>query len=274
MKIWKRLKVYYPFMENDLKSNLAYKGSFYLFMFCSVFGAFISYYLWMAIYGSSKTGVLGGLTQKEMVTYIFMTYVTANTAKLSLSNLISNDVREGTVAMTLIKPIDYRMSLISRAVGGAIYRFIAPSVWIWIGLEVYRCVVLKEQMTPIINMVIYLISVMFSFLLYVLYNFCFGMIAFTNTYMFGVKRIEEAIFLFLSGELIPISFFPDVIQNVFEYLPFSSMIYTPVMIYMGKYSINQLVFAISRQFIWIIILYFLGSFLWKKITKRLIVLGG
>ena len=162
-------------MENDLKSNLAYKGSFYLFMFCSVFGAFISYYLWMAIYGSSKTGVLGGLTQKEMVTYIFMTYVTANTAKLSLSNLISNDVREGTVAMTLIKPIDYRMSLISRAVGGAI----------------------------IINMVIYFISVMFSFLLYVLYNFCFGMIAFTNTYMFGVKRIEEAIFLYLVFSQIP-----------------------------------------------------------------------
>ena len=63
------LKVYWPFTENELKRNLAYKGSFYLFMLCSCFGAFISYYLWMAIYGSSSTGVLGGFTKNEMVIY-------------------------------------------------------------------------------------------------------------------------------------------------------------------------------------------------------------
>ena len=56
-------KIYRPFLENQFKTNLAYKGSFYLFIVCSLFGPFISYYLWMAIYGGSETGVLGGLTQ-------------------------------------------------------------------------------------------------------------------------------------------------------------------------------------------------------------------
>ena len=133
---------------------------------------------------------------------------------------------------------------------------------------------MEKTQKLIVNILVYLISILFSFLLYVLYNFCFGMIAFTNTYMFGVKRIEEAIFMFLSGQLIPISFFPHVIQTIFEYLPFSSMIYTPVMIYMGKYSVEQTIFAVCRQLVWLVILYLLGSFLWKKITKRLIVLGG
>lgn len=270
----RRWKVYYPFAENELKSNLAYKGSFYLFVLCSVFGAFISYYLWMAIYGSSATGVLGGLTKNEMVTYIFMTYITGSVVNIGISNQITYDVQDGSVVMNLIKPIDYRLSLIARAMGTAIYRFMLPGIWVWLGLEIYRCVVLKEQITPIVNILVYLISILFSFLLYVLYNFCFGMIAFTNTYMFGVKRIEEAIFMFLSGQLIPISFFPHVIQTIFEYLPFSSMIYTPVMIYMGKYSVEQTIFAVCRQLVWLVILYLLGSFLWKKITKRLIVLGG
>ena len=73
-----------PFALNELKRNLAYKGSFYLFILCSCFGAFISYYLWMAIYGSSQSGALGGLTRNEMILYVFMTYVTANLVNVEI----------------------------------------------------------------------------------------------------------------------------------------------------------------------------------------------
>ena len=64
------------------------------------------------------------------------------------------------------------------------------------------------------------------------------------------------------------------VQKIFEYLPFSSMIYTPVMVYLGKYSGMDLVFVLFRQFVWIVILYAAGSFLWQRITRRLVVLGG
>ena len=70
------------------------------------------------------------------------------------------------------------------------------------------------------------------------------------------------------------SFFPEVVQKVFDYLPFSSMVYTPVMIYLGKYSDAQLCFVLGRQAAWVIILYVLGSMIWKQVTKRLVVLGG
>lgn len=85
---------------------------------------------------------------------------------------------------------------------------------------------------------------------------------------------KEALLAFLTGQLIPISFFPEILQNIFQYLPFSSMIYTPVMIYLGKYTGQTLYFMLLRQFIWVILLYVLGSLIWKKVTKRLVVLGG
>ena len=67
-----KFKIYLPFALNSLKRELAYKGAFYLFVFISLFSSFISYFLWMAIYGSSEGGTLGGLTQNEMIVYIFM----------------------------------------------------------------------------------------------------------------------------------------------------------------------------------------------------------
>ena len=267
-------KIYWPFLENQFKSNLAYRGSFYLFIVCSLFGPFISYYLWMAIYGGSGDGVLGGLTQSEMVVYVFMTYITSSLVMIGIAEEIAYDVGEGAVVMTLLKPIDYRLSLISRAMGEMLYRFLAPVVFVWVGLEIYKVNVMGMGVTPIKNIILYIVSLSMSFLLYALFDFCFGMFAFVTTYMFGLDMAKNALLGFLSGQIIPISFFPEVLQRVFAFLPFSSMVYTPVMIYLGKYSEEEMVFALGLQFVWIVLLYVLGSYLWGRITKRLVVLGG
>lgn len=270
----KKLRIYLPFASNELKRQMAYKGAFYLFIFISLFGSFIQYFLWMAIYGSAEGSVLGGLTKEEIVVYIFMVYVTSSVVMISISDWVSDDVVKGTVAMNLIKPIDYRMSLISRAMGQVVHRFLVPGVFIWIGLEIYKAAVLGLPVTSIVNILLYVASCMMSFFIYVLFDFCFGMVAFFTTYIFGMLMAKDALMSFLTGQLIPLSFFPQALQKVFEYLPFSSMVYTPVMIYLGKYSGGELCFVLGRQAAWVIILYVLGSIIWKQVTKRLVVLGG
>ncbi len=270
----KMLKIYTPFSINEIKRQLAYKGAFYLWILVNTFGSFISYYLWMAVYGSSETGVLGGMTRNEMVVYVFMAHVTASMVNISISKTVSDDIVKGTVSMNLIKPIDYRMSLIARAVGDMVYQFLLPGIIIWIGLEIYRVQVLGEQVVSIVTILGYLISVVMSFLIYVLFDFCFGMIAFFTTYIFGMTMAKNAILSFLTGQLIPLSFFPEGVQRIFDFLPFSSMIYTPVMIYLGKYTGSELVFVLLRQAVWVLILYAAGSLIWRRVTTRLVVLGG
>lgn len=270
----KKLRIYLPFAANELKRQLAYKGAFYLFIFISLFGAFIQYFLWMAIYGSTDNASLGGLTQNEMIVYVFMVYVTSSMVMITISDWVSEDVVKGMVAMNLIKPIDYRASLISRAMGQAVYRFLVPGVFIWIGLEIYKVKVLGMSVTSITNILLYLVSCIMSFLICVLFDFCFGMVAFFTTYIFGMLMAKEALMSFLTGQLIPLSFFPGIVQKVFDFLPFSSMVYTPVMIYLGKYSGSELYFVLGRQLVWVVILYVLGSIIWKQVTKRLVVLGG
>lgn len=270
----KFIRTYLPFASNALKRQLAYKGAFYLWIFISMFGSFISYFLWMAIYGSSESGVIGNLTQNEMVVYIFMVYVTSSLVTISISDWVSDDVVKGNVAMNLIKPIDYRLSLISMGLGDMAYRFIAPGIFVWIGVELYKVFWLGMEPVSIGTVCFYLLSCMMSYLIYVLFDFCFGMIAFFTTYIFGMLMAKDALLSFLTGQLIPISLFPEVFQRVFDFLPFSSMVYTPVMIYLGKYTGGALAFALGRQLFWVVFLYWLGSVIWKQVTKRLVVLGG
>jgi ABC-2 type transport system permease protein len=52
------------------------------------------------------------------------------------------------------------------------------------------------------------------------------------------------------------------------------MIYAPVMIYLGKYQGAELAWVLLRQLAWVLILYGLGTLIWNRVTKRLVVLGG
>lgn len=270
----KKLRIYFPFALNEIKLQMAYKGAFYFWVFIGTFGSFISYFLWMAIYGSTENGMLGGLTRNEMVVYVFMTYATTQIVMVSLSDWVSDDVIKGMVAMNLIKPIDYRMSLIFRAAGDMLYRTLFPSLFIWIGLEIYKAAALGMEFVGFGRLLLYLLSSIMSFLIYILFDFCFGMIAFFTSYVFGLMLIKDAVLSFLTGQLIPLGFFPQPVQVLFDFLPFSSMVYTPVMIYLGKYTGPELWLMLGRQVLWALILYLLGSLIWRCVTKRLVVLGG
>lgn len=119
-----------------------------------------------------------------------------------------------------------------------------------------------------------LASILLSFFIYIYFDYCFGMLAFVTTYIFGMNIIKNAALNFLTGRLIPISFFPEILQKIFSFLPFTAMTYVPVMIYLGKYSGMQVLTQLGKQALWVVILSLLGSFLWKKIEKRIVILGG
>ena len=84
----------------------------------------------------------------------------------------------------------------------------------------------------------------------------------------------NAIVNLISGALIPITFFPSIFQNIINLFPFSSLIYTPTMIYLGKLTGIELVKALSLQIVWIIILAALAKFMWGTLVKKLTILGG
>lgn len=270
----KDLNIYTPFAENVIKDNLVYKGTFYLYVVCKILGVFISYYLWKAIFLSSNREVLGGFTRQEMITYIFMSFVCSNMVYISITTKIGNDVVDGSIAINLIKPINYKLKLLSESIGEMAYKFIVPSLFIWFGLELYRVGSMGLSVTALKNVIAFLVSSLFSFILYFLFEFCFGMLAFYSTYVWGMEIIKNSILSFLTGQLIPLTFFPDMIQKIFDFMPFASMNYVPVMIYMGKISGIELIYSIGIQGLWILILELLSCVLWKKIIRRISVLGG
>lgn len=176
----KLFRIYWPFTANQIKSNFVYKGRFYLFILRKFLGMFIYYYLWMAIYASASTQQLGGFTRSEMILYVFMSYTISDMIMVGISSEIGYDVTDGSVAMSLIKPIDYRTRLVFNSLGVMIYRAVVPTLFIWIGLEIYKVCKLGMPVTNPITMIATLFSILLSFFIYIFFDYCFGMLAFCH----------------------------------------------------------------------------------------------
>ena len=259
-----------PFVENSIKTSLAYRVAFLIRILSRFFTILVTYYLWKAIYLSSTDTVLGGFTFHEMVTYIIISFFTTIIVGSELSNYIAYDVMDGSIAASLIKPINYRATIFAQSIGTLGLNFIVTVL----PFMILFCLIGIIDAPTITNGIIYMISVFLSFLNEFLFGCCFSIVAFHTTYYFGINMAKNVVARFFSGSIIPLTFFPPMIEHVFQLLPFSSMNYTPTMIYLGKITGFELIQAISLQLVWIVIFCVINKVLWNHAIKKLTILGG
>lgn len=72
----------------------------------------------------------------------------------------------------------------------------------------------------------------------------------------------------LGGMWVPITFFPDQLQKILDYLPFKYEFYFPVMVFQGKLDMSQVYRGLTIEFIWIVTLFFVLKFVWEKGISR------
>ena len=105
--------------------------------------------------------------------------------------------------------------------------------------------------------------------LMILYGICMRTISPT-----GVRLFLPAIVEFLSGQIIPLPFFPDKLRQVLELLPFAGMQNVPLRIYSGDLSGEVMVLAVVLQIFWLGVFLVLGKILFRYTEQRAVIQGG
>jgi ABC-2 type transport system permease protein len=270
----RKFKLYWPFSRGVIQTIMSYRVNFFMFVFGNLMRTFVIYYLWKAVFLSSSSTTMNGFSLDDMIIYIFMSSLTAGTISTGTDGDIGQEVRDGSIAMNLIKPISYKVRMFYISFGALIYQMVFVLVPVWIGLLAVRYFTIGELPPGFGTILLYLISLMLGFVVSYLMNFCFGILAFYVTNMWGLSHLKEAALLFFSGQLIPIAFFPDAVQKIMQFFPFSSLNYIPVLIYLKKVTGIELIKALGVQFLWIALLFLLSKWMWNKAISKLVILGG
>ncbi|KST91462.1 Daunorubicin resistance transmembrane protein [Lactococcus lactis subsp. lactis] len=268
------LKKYHPFIEAGIKKSVAYRINFLLFRLGDIMGAVVTYFLWSAIFASSSNNSIGGFTVQEMSIYVFLSFFSGIVTNTGSSVNIGQEVKDGSISMRLLKPVSFIATYLFEEIGSKMIQIGMLSIPILGGLILFQ--LFHPMIVPLngLNFLFFLISIFLAYLINFYFNVCFGFAAFVLQNLWGANVMKTSIVAFMSGTLIPLAFFPASIGNILQFFPFASFIYTPVMIYLGKYSGDKLIQVLLLQIFWWIVFYIFSKIIWSIVINKLNIQGG
>ncbi|GAA5512341.1 hypothetical protein Dcar01_01055 [Deinococcus carri] len=234
----------------------------------------LSYFIYVSVYAAVYRAIyagqasVGGLNIREALTYVAVAWVLRSLYTNTLDREVTEDVRRGDIALSLLRPVDYPWSRVASAAGEALVRaflFTLPAAVVI--ASVYR-VQPPQGLVPTLG---FLLGTPLAFLVYAQLNLLVGLTAVFTEHTIGIQRAKNAMVDLLGGVLIPLTFFPGWAQVILAWLPFQAITYTPVAMYLGELNILR---GLLVQLAWVLVLFVVLRRLWRRALDRLTVQGG
>ena len=281
MKSIKRiLNLYLPFSKAGVKIELAYKAQIVMWIVISFIQTFFVVFLYEAIYRNSDNGmnsVINGFTFYDMILYVitsfFFSFVMGSG---DTSYDIATDIREGTIANTLTKPVSYRLRHLFTYFGVLVLDYIVVILpfmtlvyGIFIGFGILKVTVGKF----LLNVLFFLIFSVLAGLVNNAISYFIGLMVFYTDHLFGLNMARNAIQGFLGGQMVPLAYM-GMLGVVFSYTPFAFMNSVPVLTIMGKVGLMQILVYILVAIAWIFVIEVANRLIFRHALKKLTVQGG
>lgn len=269
----KLIRIYKPFTRAGLLEMVTYRANFLFFLLGELMKCFVMFFVWKAVFDSSDSSTLYGFTYDNMVVYLFITFLSGYLTYSDGSYVIGKEIIDGSIAMRMIKPVDFDMCFLFQELGTKLMQILMIFLPITVGVEVYRWIINGAFMLSLPMFLLFLVSMILAYLSNFFFNLTYGFLAFYLKNLWGTDIIKGVIVDFLSGATVPLAFM-GAFGQILSFLPFASLSYTPVMIYMGMYTPQQIVFYMGLQMIWLLVFALISKLVLRSAMRRLVVHGG
>ncbi|HWY79649.1 MAG TPA: ABC-2 family transporter protein [Candidatus Sulfotelmatobacter sp.] len=205
---------------------------------------------------------INGWTSAEITSYyLFAIAIFAGTMCHHEEKVGITDIQAGGLTMYLLKPFSYIKLLFLNEI---VYRMLQGTL----GFVLLGCLVL---IFPNIFAFTHAFDIFFvsclifisAFMLTFIFKTVVGLLGFWMTETRGAFEAVSVLIVIFSGVLMPLVFLPSWMQSLTMVLPFSYMLYFPVIAFEGKLTMLQCGQVLLGQLIWMAALYVFYRILWK-----------
>jgi ABC-2 type transport system permease protein len=254
-----------------IMKTLHFRMSYIVTIISNLAYLMVIYYLWKAIYASSATESVNGMTFKDTFIYLVLATAIFNVYEVAMIWWTGDDIRNGKIVLDLIKPMIYQVYTFFNYSGNYIIMFFftfAPTFLLVYFLSGGAIVVG-------INLILFLISLMLGLIINFCVDFFVTTICLYTQSTWGVSVMKEVIVLFVSGATVPLAFFPGGLKTFVEYLPFKSIYNTPLMFLVNEsLNLKDYFELLLEQAFWVFVLVLISNAFWKCSIRKITVNGG
>ena len=229
---------------------MAYRFNFYTWFLVDSLNIMVISYIWLSIYKQGNT--VGNYSLKNLISYFVLSRVISMAiGNRSTSDDVAEDIRQGRLSNYLLKPINYFWSNYFITIGELISNSILTIPLVIITLYFFH----SSLVLSIDRIVLFLLSLLVSSALGFCIWYFLGMLTFYMDNIFGPQFMLWLLFSVFSGRTAPLDIMPAVISNIANLLPFKYMLFIPMQIINGSFSIATSINNLLLGFVWILCLY-------------------
>lgn len=229
---------------------------------------FIFVQLWTAVYETQGSADIAGLTLANTIWYFLMAEV-MELGKVRHDMRISEEVKDGSIAYTLIRPYNYLAYHYFNGLGEVVVRMaLIFSAGAPVALYYAGWPALDWRHVPAILLIAF-----GAMLLDFLALSMIGLLAFVTEDTTSFRLIYQKLTFILGGLMIPVDFLPDWLQRMARLLPFHLTTYAPARLFVA-FDPAQFWQLFRMQLIWLIIFGVALAFHYRWATRQLAVNGG
>jgi len=212
-------------------------------------------------------GPIQGWTYPQIASYYLLAIIIGVLLMCHHEKVIGTvDIQEGGLTAYLLKPFSYFWikffnELSYRLIEGI---FAVGILIIFIHFFSSLFVFTQSLVILLLSVVVAIGALFLSFL----FKSIFGLFAFWMTDARGAYETADVVMLILSGTLMPISFFPQWLEQITYLLPFPYIIYFPIIAFEGKLSLLEISQVLGMQLVWILLFVFIYQQLWRSGVKK------
>lgn len=273
------MKKYIPFFKAGMMEEMSYKGATFIWVLITFVQLICVLFLWIAVYQGATETVINGFTFEQVIVYFTMANIFSFTS-LDTPTLhdINTEIKDGTIAISFIKPISYRIRFLVRCLGCGFTRnllFGIPAYLIAYGIFIYLGYLRIES---IADTVIYILLFIICSLLAIAINdtiaYICGILCFYTTAAWGLNQTKNVLISFFAGVLVPLSFFPGRFGEVVNFLPFAGLVQNPVYIFIQRVDIVTAAGFVLKDLVWFGLFELLAKLIFINASKKVTVQGG
>ncbi|MFH0773131.1 MAG: ABC-2 family transporter protein [bacterium] len=181
------------------------------------------------------------------------------------------DIKQGQLVNYLTKPISYYwINFIGELPFRVLQSFYAILI-IGVFMIFFRgslAITLNPWHIPLV-MLIFILGYSLSFT----FKLSSAYLSFWFTEIRGIYELITILFIVLSGSVMPLEWYPPIIQKITHILPFAYSAYFPVIALQGSVPLKGLLSIIASQGVWLIILVIIHNKMWKEGIKQFTAVG-
>ncbi len=278
--IKKKFKLYMPFARASIKTELEYKAQTVMWLFISFFEILFVLFLYRAVYRSSADGlnsVINGFSFYDMILYMITSFFFAFLMAAGNTDYdIYTDIKEGTIANTLTKPVSYRIKHLFSYFGVLVFDCVAvmiPFLTVVYGIFLAKGYLQVGALEFVGNVACFIVFTVIAGFVNNSISYFIGMLVFYTDHLFGLNLARGALQSFLGGQMVPLAYM-GALGVAFSYTPFAFMNSVPVLVLMCKLTLSESFAYMLIALLWIAALETVNHLMFNHAIRKITVQGG